>query len=340
MANNIRKAEGLILDKFIFVTDLHVTKTNLEESRRFILWLKGIQEQTGLTILFGGDQYHEFGIARVEAVHFWHWAYSQIKDSISLVGNHDMNQDGSLTFMTGHNKETLVIDVATYLSNGVLLLPFYRKKEDFIEAINLSPVSRIICHQEFNGCQYENGFYSPYGADPADIPECVEQVISGHIHKTQSFGKVFYPGNPRHLTKSDIGDKRGITIFDLTSGTHEFMETPHEVCAPFILIELIEGQCDLKTTKIPESPKVYVDIRGSSKFVKAVLKQIPDGTKVRSFPESESSEVVVKESEGIQKAFFRYSIDYFNKNKIGNEEAKVILSKIYDTIPSLKQGVE
>ena len=326
------------LTRFIYVGDPHCKKTNLDESVRLIKWIHSIAKSLGIPVLFAGDQYDDYGIAKVECVDFWEWAYTLIDYSISLVGNHDQNSDGSLNFMSIHSDQTKVIDKITKIGTSTLM-PFYRKNEKFEEDLKTVTDSRFLfCHQEFNGCQYETGFYAPHGADIKLIPANLEKVIVGHIHREQSFDRVWFPGTPRHLTRSDIGHQKGIYIVDLTGPklSYEFLPTPKEVSEPFVKFEITD-ESQLKD--IPDSSRVYVDVKGDDDFIKKMIKKMPSNVKLRTFTTEAQSETKIKESEGIPTAFMNYALSYFNDKQIGTAEAKVILSKIYDKCPSLKSGV-
>lgn len=327
------------LSEFIAVGDLHVKKDNIEESKRFILWLKDLAIEMDLPIVFLGDQYNDFGIARVEAVVFWNWAYSILPLSVSLTGNHDQDSSGALTFMTGHEDQTITVTKPLLLpDNELLLLPFYRKHDDFLEAIISNGSPRfVICHQEFNGCQYQNGFYSPHGMDLNKIPESVQKIYAGHIHKRQSFGKITYLGSPRQFTRSDIGEEKGITIINLKEGTEQFIPTPIDICPPFLEINIDECS-NISKMKLANPERTFINLKGSGEFIKKALKKMPEGAKVRTFPDVEVVQTAVKESQGINTAFFNFAMDYFNKNQLGNQEVKDVLDKVYKTCPSLRNG--
>lgn len=328
-----------LLNKFIWVGDPHCKKNNIDESIRLVTWITAKAKEYGLPIVYAGDQYDDFGIAKIECVNFWNWAFQQDTGSVSIVGNHDQNSDGSLNFMAVHAEHTKVIQSLTKIGQ-VALMPFYRKNEKFEEDLKALTDSRfVLCHQEINGCQFETGFYAPHGANLASIPESVQMLISGHIHREQSFDRVWYPGTPRHLTRSDIGHEKGIWVIDLTGQkmTKEFIPTPKEVSEPFIKVE-VTTEKQLK--QVLNSSRVYVDLKGTDEFLKKMIKLVPSDVKLRTFSTtSESTESNVKESEGIPTAFINYSMNYFNEKGIGNLEVKAILEKIYSKCPSLKTGV-
>lgn len=324
-----------VLGEIIYVGDVHAKKDNIEESTRLIEFISKVgSDHPDATVVFGGDQYNDFGIARVEVVDFWHWAFKQIKNkTIALVGNHDSNPDMSLNFMEAHSDDVQVISRPTLIGKS-LFLPFCRKNEDFLAAISNSKAEYLFCHQEFDGAQFENGFYSPGGFKVDDIPANFLQIISGHIHREMDLGRVWYPGTPRHLTRSDAGDEKGIYVFTLGSPAEKIM-TPPEVCEPFRVIE-INPETEKLDLSGMDSPKVFIDIKGPPAFVKKQLKRMPESAKVRTFADSVVVETAVRESEGIPQAFMSYAMEYANKNSVGNAEIKLVLDKIYAKCKMLK----
>ena len=51
-------------------------------------------------------------------------------------------------------------------------------------------------------------------------------IISGHIHVKQEFGKVIYPGTPYAQSVNDIGQHKGVLLFDTETYEKEFIESP------------------------------------------------------------------------------------------------------------------
>jgi len=325
------------LNKFIWFGDPHAKKSNLKETSRLVKWVDKVALDRKVPIVLAGDQYNDFGIAKVEVVDFWVDAFNSMKSEVfGIVGNHDANSEMSMNFMDIHAKQITVINSPLMVGN-IGLIPFYRDNDVFIKAMDdmaNSGCKWIMCHQEFNGCQYENGFYAPGGVDPAVIPESIEMVIGGHIHAEQAFGKVWYPGTARHLTKSDAGQQKGVWFVDLEKNIKERIDTPVDVAEPFIVLDINPNSVvDFKNMK---TGRTFINLTGPVDFIKSTLKKIPEGVKVRPLPDQEEPEGAIKESDGIPKAFFDYSLEYANKNKLGNEEIKTILSKIYKKCPKLK----
>jgi DNA repair exonuclease SbcCD nuclease subunit len=330
-------------DGIIYVGDMHVTKDNRPESRRLTEWIRSLSAKYKLPVLFAGDQYNDHGIQRVEVIEFWVEEFSAMPyRTTALVGNHDMNQEGDASVMVAHNHDGVdVISAPTHiLQQGWGAVPFFRKNEDFIAAVTglyKHGCKTIFCHQEMDGAQFENGFYSPHGVKMSDLPSDLK-LISGHIHKQQEFGNVWYPGAPRQLTRSDIGEQKGVWIIAF-DGRRKFIPTPEEVCESFKHIKVTP---ETATIEIPVSEKVYIDVYGPKEFVlDFVHKLSKDGKKVphlRAYADPELVTSDIKESDGINVAFSKYLAKYSVAENLSTEDQQLLSEKIYELCPILKRA--
>jgi DNA repair exonuclease SbcCD nuclease subunit len=332
-------------DGFLYVGDMHVQRSNLPESKRLIEWIKQVADKLKLPIVFGGDQYNDHGSQRVEIVEFWVWAFEFLTcpgpDVIALVGNHDMNHEGDASVMVAHHKPGLPVNVVSapvQLTEACGAVPFYRRNEDFVAAVMTlynKGARTVLCHQEIDGAQYENGFYAPHGVKVSDLPADIK-LISGHIHKQQEFGNVWYPGTPRQLTRSDIGETKGIWVvaFD---GRRKFIPTPSEVAEPFQRLSITPENADLV---IPNSEKVYADVSGPKEFVLEYAKKLPKVmlAHVRCNPDPDQVVSDVKESDGINVAFAKYLSKYSEAEKLDQDTRDALSSAVYGLCPSLKRA--
>ena len=173
---------------------------------------------------------------------------------------------------------------AEFINDTAAAIGFIRNEETFyntVRAAYAAGARTIFCHAEFEGSQYESGTYAPNGFKldryPADL-----SFITGHIHKQQQFGKVWCVGTPRHLTKSDIGEVKGVNALNLQTGVTLFSPTPEDVFESFKSITLEESPTfDEKVLKdIPDSTKVYIEIKGSREFCKKIARSLPSLCKV------------------------------------------------------------
>jgi DNA repair exonuclease SbcCD nuclease subunit len=332
---------------FIEVGDLHVKKDNIEESRKFIVWLKKLylekQKSSAkpIKLIFLGDQFNDFGVARVEVVEFWVWATMYLNSDIPsnniiyLVGNHDRNAEGTDSAMWAFQNNGLIVDKQEeIIGDKVAALGFIRDNKYFIEKVQLLVknygIKLIYCHAEFQGAQFESGSYAPHGIDLNQIPQGV-MFRSGHFHKKQQFGPVKYVGTPRHLTKSDIGETKGIHIIEFfdTVVKEEFIPTPADVCEPFVEITINEGE---KIPKVEFTSKTYVNLVGSKQWCEKMERKIPGGTKTYCTYTDVVKEIKVKESDGIAVSFNKFYAEQNIKPEIKDE----VLKRILEACPNLR----
>ncbi len=264
--------------RFLRVGDPHAKPGNLEEMNRLMAFvLAEAQKHKVDRIEILGDLFHTHAIVRLEVLGFWtHWL-SKLSDYFEVVvleGNHDKSGDvnsdiSALSVFDLAKKQNLKIISKPTLIGIYGYVPYIHDKTEFIEAVNglCGQGARVIvCHQTFAGSKFENGMYAPDGLDPDLLPETLVQIISGHIHSEQEFGRVYYPGTARWDTQSDANRRKGIWIHvhrqDGTIDTREFISTS-DVCTPIHSLEWKEGQGNLE---IPNG-KVSVLLIGTTAWV-------------------------------------------------------------------------
>lgn len=327
--------------RILWMGDPHVQKSNLEESKRLAYWTREIRDlhRPDHTVI-AGDLYNDFGTKRVEVDEFWTAILRDVlPDSIVLEGNHDQTPDGSESALAVHEGRCFLVRRATMYHGNVGLMPFVRDNDDFLhlcQALYNQGARVIFCHADVNGAQYENGFYSPHGADISGLPKDLK-LISGHIHKQQEFGNVWFPGTPRHLTRSDVGEQKGLWLIDTVSGERQFFPTPENVATPFRELVITPENAGA----IPDFSKVgnerlYVDVHGTKDFVSEILKKVPETARVRTFVDTGSKQSDVNETDGIPLAFMKYAAKYAAENNLTPEVARKVLEKVYAKCPSLR----
>jgi DNA repair exonuclease SbcCD nuclease subunit len=166
------------------------------------------------------------------------------------------------------NKPTKILETA--------YIPYMSDRQTFIDAAqklyDQGATELLVAHQTFTGAQYENGFFSEEGIDPALIPQ--NQIISGHIHKSQQVGKCFYPGTPKWDTMSDANESKGIWIFTHTSSgkyiNKEFISTS-EIVTPIICYDIKEGD-DLP--EINSFARNYITLEGKTAWINKIKSKL------------------------------------------------------------------
>lgn len=296
--------------KLLLVGDVHAQLGSLPECGQLIDFIaQRAEELKPNYIVFLGDLYHTFAIVRVEVMDFWRKAFDRLSayQVIALVGNHDQSGTGDSHAMVAHQDQIQVVSEPFTVGN-LLLLPYYSDAGEFVRAANsfgTRPV--VICHQTFQGANYDNGFFAKDGIDLNLLPQKV--VISGHIHTESRVGKCWYPGSPRWLTLGDARHNLNKAIWyvdiDTDGGavTHKKLET-HEVCSP--IRALAETPESLFAGEFEKNARYVVDLSGPQGWIEERLAFWQGKARVRTFP-VEAVAATVRESDGIGVAFCKYA---------------------------------
>lgn len=296
------------MTKILRVGDPHVQVKNLRDSEALMDFvIKTAKEQGVQTIEFLGDLFHTHAVIRIEVIDFWQKIFNKIEfegiECRVLVGNHDqpgskekeqeMNainiftpEDGGVDSLRSVMNEPMVIE-------GIAYVPYHSDEQAFLKACqdlyNQGATGLLVAHQTFTGAQYENGFFSEEGIDPALVPQ--KEIISGHIHKTQQVGKCFYPGTPKWDTMADANQPKGIWIFehneDGTVKSKEFISTEF-IVTPIKTYEVKEGD---ELPELKENARNYVVLEGKSAWISKIKKKLKGLANIKVKPTDRISNV-------------------------------------------------
>lgn len=306
------------MSTWVVVGDMHVVVDELEDAERCVDYATKVALDQGAEgIIYLGDLHHNHALVNVHIVAFWRRKFREQRAHgfrvIALTGNHDMPGDGT----PGAHALLAYEDIIEVVSQpsacgmeGVMFMP-YMSKDDFLawmkgKYCNLSSIHTIFCHQDFDGAQYENGFYSPNGVSPSEVPF---QVISGHIHSPQRFSNVWYVGAPRWRTLSDANIERAIWTVEIEKeGVVPLKAWPtSKACKVIRSITLTPEYPDVPIIDLKdeyrihiEGPRDFVEEQAAKDFGAGV------GTIQISTLITDDKAIQVKESEGIAIAFKKY----------------------------------
>lgn len=297
------------MNRALLIGDVHATPDELDDCQALIGLIRQVIELEEVeNVIFLGDQYNTHSVMRVEVLAFWREAFTKLKwlDNIwALTGNHDFCGEGlAIHALMAHEEQVTVVDKPTFVFPGVLALPYFSDLEAFRKECSLRPVPpTLICHQTFQGAQYDNGMYAPGGVDPESIPE--KTVISGHIHKPAQFGKVTYIGAPRWRTLSDANIDRAIWIYEFDNegnvvGRKGFDTSVacRKICS---LTDSPEAPVD--SAVLTSSADWRIDVKGPADWIEKRKKELAGpGVRLRTFNTTKATPKL-RESEGIDKAF-------------------------------------
>lgn len=268
--------------KILRIGDPHTQVSNLKDSERLVDFIIKIALERNIKYIeFLGDLFHTHAVKRVEVEDFWLNTFRKIdKNNIAcraLVGNHDQagskekeQQMNALNIFIPEDDRSLRLIINKPLLIGkTAYIPYYSDSEQFLKAAQdlyeQGATELLIAHQTFTGAQYENGFFSEEGIDPAKVPQ--KQIISGHIHKSQQVGKCFYPGTPKWDTMADANESKGIWVFTHDdSGQYidkEFISTA-DIVTPIVCYDIKEGD---EIPEVSSGARNYITLEGKTAWV-------------------------------------------------------------------------
>lgn len=268
--------------KILRIGDPHIKPSNLAEAEKLMAFVyQTVLDVEPDRVEILGDLFHTHAVVRLEVLSFWNsWLdiLSEKAEVIVLVGNHDLSGNGhpsvnALEVFTKFKKKNLKIISHPAIYGNFAYMPYRANNELFIDESNGLAAAGgkvLICHQTFDGSQYENGFYAPDGVEISRLN--YDLIISGHIHKTQIIKAgnkiVMYPGTAKWDTASDANESKGIWlhIHDDSTGAitaTRFMSTEH-VVTPIVKLSYKEGE---EKPTYPENANVTLELVGSSEWV-------------------------------------------------------------------------
>jgi DNA repair exonuclease SbcCD nuclease subunit len=292
--------------KTLRLGDPHVTVSNLDESDRLMEFVcKTAFEKKVDRVEILGDLFDTHAVVRAEVLAFWTKWFGVLcgvkgdnyVQTVVLVGNHDQkgNKESesdihALVPFRNFHEHLKIIENPSLIPNGdgsgyVAYMPHISGAENFLRKATLlselklseKKASYVVCHQTFLGATYENGIFAEDGIDINLVP--FDHIISGHIHKSQTIGKCFYPGTARYLKSTDANQKKGFYIFEDEKPV-EFVST-EDVVIPMYTITLTEPE---EVPELNPRSKTVLELHGSSQWISKIKKQYKTKASIRSFP--------------------------------------------------------
>lgn len=269
--------------KIMFIGDPHAQPNNLADlDSVFALALETIIQRQIDAVYIMGDLFHTHAILRQEVIDFYRKRIKFLKGGNQFkpqvfVGNHDLlgPTNGSINAISLVLSDMVgVIDKPTGLLDEPTIwgVPFVPDNKEFVRICNeVVPHNAILlCHQTFEGSQFENGFYAPEGVDQKLIPQPL--VISGHIHNRQQVGKVIYIGTPRAVTANEANQDKGLAILDTATAQMEYISTNHLVkCYKYIEIHE-NGNTTIPKDLNFDKDDIRISIEGTEEFYAEFLR--------------------------------------------------------------------
>lgn len=320
--------------RVLYVGDPHATASELRDMDGLLTCIHdAVKKHRPDKVVFLGDEFHHHGVVHLEVMHWWTEAVKGLVRLMSthavpphtdwlvgmMVGNHDKPESRapgvhaleSFSWLPG----VKVIDAPEPLFEGILAVPHMDTWEEFRRACD-SKYAVVVCHNTFDGAQMENGFYAPEGFNVETLPPGL--FLSGHIHRPQEFGKVWYLGAPRWRTASDANTERALWCVTHGDDGRVVERIPVDTgpyCRRIINIEETEEMGVAYERYDTKKDDVRVTITGPDWFLKATVPvREAQGFKVRTVKTGTAAVARVKESEGVSTAFRKFTSAYEPKH--------------------------
>jgi hypothetical protein len=212
-----------------------------------------------------------------------------------------------------------VVSGLVSLGDKISMVGFIGDSESFLKTVSELPTDGLLfCHQTFDGSTYENGFYASDGLNPALVPSGT--IISGHIHKPQSFGKVIYVGAPRWRTVTDANTDRALVLFDIVDGkiVSQKRYLTEGYCTKIVSIK--EYESSPLDYQYSDNTRLIVDLYGSEQWIahRKMYWTQKFNARIRTFPVQDKG-IRVMESAGVSVVFQKYLNEFNPKNGSSKE---------------------
>lgn len=316
--------------KVLLVGDMHVVPEELQDCQKVIDAIYyAVDDRDIDMVVFMGDQHHTHAVVRLEVLAFWREALLRLGSSCKVVllkGNHDAPADvnSHIHVLEAYEGLPNVVVVSSWDHIDGIDFVAYMPAQAFVETVKDLKAPTLICHQTFQGAQYENGFFAHDGIELSLTPH--KHVYSGHIHTPQSWDKLVYVGSPRWRTVSDANVNRFLQLITFIDGVPVDIDL---IPSPAQPIESCEARWpNTEISWVHPHSKKYVSIFGDKSYVEATTEaylRVDTTTKIRTFVDQK--QIVVKESEGIQNAINRFIDSYQAKNGTPSNVLKQMMNE-------------
>lgn len=303
------------MDTYLFVGDPHAEPHDLKDAKQLAALIWGQAKAFDATVVIAGDLYHTHAIIHAEVQHFWWNFLEDLRGdnvrSILIKGNHDgpVDHTSPATALLTHWDQAVVVRDEPFRQDGILFCPYTSGEQLVKWAQEMGPwTNTLVCHQTFDGSKYENGFFAGDGVDPSLIPQ--KQIISGHIHTPQEFGKVWYPGAPRWRVLNDANVDRAIWVLGFENGNlvHRQPIDTGNVCRK--IFHFVDTPASPVHVTPNAKDEYRVDIVGPQAWIDERLPLFSGWAKVRATRTDGRVDVKVRESEGVGVALAKFAEAY------------------------------
>jgi DNA repair exonuclease SbcCD nuclease subunit len=229
--------------KAAIFTDIHMGRKNSSETHNndcyeFIKWfVKQTKEHDADHVIFMGDWFENRDAITGKTLDWSHKCMKYIRDNLDvpvffIIGNHDLvyrnTRNAFNTQIFEPFKNLIIIDDNFSTNIGgkqCLFCPYLFEDEyaDQIKSINSHDV--VFGHFEFKGFVVTGETkVLEHGPEHADFKQ-PDRIFTGHFHKRQNKGNVYYIGSTFPMDYSDANDtERGMAIYEYSNDDLTFID--------------------------------------------------------------------------------------------------------------------
>jgi DNA repair exonuclease SbcCD nuclease subunit len=198
-----------------------------------------------------------------------------------LTGNHDIykkyDTDVNSIVAFKYIPNVFVYEKPLILTNGdskILILPWIGNRETEENYVRTNKFDYVFTHSDINGFKYDNGREIRTSGTNFLKFRSIKKLFSGHIHKRQEIGNFIYIGSPYHTKRSDIGNEKGVYIFDPSIDSYDFKINNFSPAFQRVTLDAILELSLRETIKLLENnytdiivPDKYVHLFNLTKFI-------------------------------------------------------------------------
>jgi hypothetical protein len=125
----------------------------------------------------------------------------------------------------------------------------------------------LFCHSDLNGCRTQLYPTRPVSREILDIGDFggYTSVYSGHIHIVQEINNFKFVGSPYHLDRNDVGNRKGIYVYDTKKRLDVFIE--NDFSPEFKKIKLYDDSDFTLLSEEIKSTNNFIDLEISNNLL-------------------------------------------------------------------------
>jgi len=269
------------------ISDTHFGKYNLDSDKWlnnmksyfydfFIPLLKKHKKKDDV-LFFLGDLYDNrtsINIKVIDCVVKLFEDLSEIIECHVLLGNHDnfnMSDPEVNSVCTIRNIQNVTIydspKIITIDGMNALMMPWIHGKDNEKSVLEqYTGTDLLFCHSDLNGCRTQLYPTRPVSRNILDINDFqgFGKIYSGHIHIVQEINNFTFVGSPYHLDRNDVGNRKGVWVYDTKKKSDFFFE--NDFSPEFNKIKIYTEK-DFKTLSDSMFDKNFVDLEISNNLL-------------------------------------------------------------------------